>query len=67
MNGWPHVQLATMIFDGGGTLRVTVRAPTPADLAAFDARLATTGLTSAPGPVMVDQGKHIRDYTVLPK
>lgn len=67
VNATPNVQLATMIFDGGGTLRVTVRAPSPADLAAFDARLATTGLTSAPGPIMVDQGKQIRDYTVMPK
>lgn len=67
VNATPNVQLATMIFDGGGSLRVTVRANGPADIAAFDARLAASGLTSAPGPVMVDQGKQIRDYTALPK
>lgn len=67
VNATPNVQLGTMIFDGGGTLRVTVRANTPADITAFDARLAATGLSSAPGPIMVDQGKQIRDYTVMPK
>lgn len=67
VNSTPNVQLGAMIFDGGGTLRVTVRANSPADIAAFDAKLAATGLASAPGPVMSDQGKQVRDYTVLPK
>lgn len=63
----PNVELTSMIFDGGGTLRVTARATSPADLAAFDASLVAAGLTIAPGPIMVDQGRQIRDYTVTPR
>lgn len=67
VNAVPNTSLGSMIFDGGGTLRVTVRAPAAADMAAFDARLAASGLTVAPGPLMSDQGQQVRDYTVVPK
>lgn len=66
-NATPNVELTSMIFDGGGTLRVTARAASPADLATFDSRLATTGLTATPGPILVDQGRQVRDYTVAPR
>lgn len=66
-NTTPDVELTSMIFDGGGTLRVTARAASPAALSTFDARLASGGLTSAPGPILVDQGRQIRDYTVSAK
>jgi general secretion pathway protein L len=67
VNATPNTQLTSIIFDGGGTLRVTVRGNAPEDMAAFDARLAAAGVNTAPGPLMVDQGKQIRDYTVIPR
>ncbi len=60
----PNVELTAMIFDGGGTLRITARAPTVADLSALETRLTAAGLTAAAGPALVDQGRQIRDYTV---
>jgi general secretion pathway protein L len=63
----PNVELTSMIFDGGGTLRITARAPTVADLAAFEAKLAAVGLTSAAGATLVDQDRQVRDYTVSVK
>ncbi len=63
-NATPNVELTSMIFDGGGTLRITARTTSAADLATFETRLAGAGLTSAAGPALVDQGRQIRDYTV---
>lgn len=63
----PNMELTTMVFDGGGTLRVTARATSPTDLAAFDTALATAGLAATPGPILVDQGRQVRDYTVAPR
>lgn len=63
----PNVELTSMIFDGGGTLRVTARATAVQDLTAFETRLTTAGLSSAAGPAMVDQGRQIRDFTVSAK
>lgn len=60
----PNVDLTSMIFDGGGTLRITARAPAVSDLAAFEAKLAAAGLTQAAGPTLIDQGRQVRDYTV---
>ena len=60
----PGVVLTSMIFDGGGTLRISARAARPADLAAFETKLAAAGLVAAAGPAMVDQGRSLRDYTV---
>ncbi len=62
-----NLELTAIVFDGGGTLRVTARAATVADLALFENRLTTSGLTSASGPAMVDQGRHVRDFTVSMK
>ncbi len=66
-NATPNVELTSMIFDGGGTLRITARATSAADLTTFGSRLAGAGLTSAAGPTLVDQGRQIRDYTVSVK
>jgi general secretion pathway protein L len=66
-NATPSIELTSMIFDGGGTLRITARANSTADLAAFEARLTRTGLTAAPGPALTDQGRQLRDYTVSAK
>ncbi len=66
-NATPNVELTSMIFDGGGTLRITARATSAADLTTFETRLAGAGLTSAAGPALVDQGRQIRDYTVSVK
>lgn len=63
----PGVELTTLIFDGGGTLRVTARAASPAELAAFDTALANAGMVATPGPILVDQGRQVRDYTVAPR
>jgi general secretion pathway protein L len=63
----PNVDLTSMIFDGGGTLRITARAPAVADLTAFEAKLTAAGLTPAAGPTLVDQGRQVRDYTVSVK
>lgn len=60
----PNIELTSMIFDGGGTLRITARAPAVTDLTAFEAKLAAAGLTPAAGPTLVDQGRQVRDYTV---
>jgi general secretion pathway protein L len=60
----PNIDLTSMIFDGGGTLRITARAPTVTDLTAFEAKLTAVGLTPAAGPTLVDQGRQVRDYTV---
>jgi general secretion pathway protein L len=60
----PNIELTSMIFDGGGTLRITARAPAVADLTAFEAKLSAAGLTQAAGPTLVDQGRQMRDYTV---
>jgi general secretion pathway protein L len=67
INATPNTQLTSMLFDGGGTLRVTVRGNAPADMSSFDAKLAAAGVNTAPGPLMVDQGKQVRDYTVIPQ
>ncbi len=64
VNTTPNIELSAMIFDGGGTLRITARAPAQGDLAAFDMKLNAAGLVAAPGPILVDQGRQIRDYTV---
>ena len=66
-NATLNVELTSMIFDGGGTLRITARATSAADLTTFEARLSGAGLTSAAGPALVDQGRQIRDYTVSVK
>ena len=60
----PNLELTSLIFDGGGTLRVTARAATVADLTMFESRLTSVGLKSAAGPALVDQGRQVRDYTV---
>ena len=59
-----NLELTTMVFDGAGTLRVTTRAASPADLASFERQLAASGLVATPGPVMIDQGRQLRDYTI---
>ena len=66
-NATPSLELTSLIFDGGGTLRITARAPTPADQNLFETRLKAAGLVPASGPIMVDQGQQIRDYTVSAK
>lgn len=59
-----NLELTSLVFDGGGTLRVTARALSPTDLTLFETKLAGAGLAAAPGPALVDQGRQVRDYTV---
>lgn len=66
-NATPGLVLTSLVFDGGGTLRITARAPNPTDQNMFEAKLKEAGLVPAAGPVMVDQGQQIRDYTVSAK
>lgn len=64
VNASPNVELGSMIFDGQGGLRATVRAASPADLDAVEARLAAAGLRAIVSPIMAGQGRPYRDITV---
>lgn len=64
VNATPNVELGSMIFDGEGGLRATVRAASAADLSAVEARLAAAGLRAEPGPIVANQGRPYRDITV---
>ena len=63
-NTIPNIELTTMVFDGAGTLRVTTRAASASDMSGFEQQLAASGLVATPGPMMTDQGRQLRDYTV---
>ena len=60
----PNVELGSMVFDGEGDLRATVRAASEADLTAVEMRLTASGLQATPGPVVANQGRPYRDITV---
>lgn len=64
VNATPNVELGSMIFDGQGGLRATVRAGSPADLDAVEARIAAAGLRANAGPIVANQGRPYRDITV---
>lgn len=64
VNATPNVELGSMIFEGDGGLRATVRASSPADLDAVEARIAAAGLRAASGPIVANQGRPYRDITV---
>ncbi|MES2290977.1 MAG: type II secretion system protein GspL [Pseudomonadota bacterium] len=64
VNATPNVELGSMIFDGQGGLRATVRAGSPADLDAVEARIAAAGLRANSGPIVANQGRPYRDITV---
>ncbi|UVO53913.1 type II secretion system protein GspL [Sphingomonas sp. SUN039] len=64
VNATPGVELGSMVFDGEGGLRATVRATSATDLGAVEARLAASGLQVVPGPVVGNQGRPYRDITV---
>lgn len=64
VNATPNVELGSMIFDGQGGLRATVRASSPADLDAVEARIAAAGLRVTSGPIVANQGRPYRDITV---
>ncbi len=64
VNATPGIELGSMIFDGEGGLRATVRATTAADLAAVESRLVAAGLRSVAGPIVDNQGRPYRDITV---
>jgi len=64
VNATPNVELGSMIFEGDGGLRTTVRAPSAADLEAVSAKLTLGGLQVVSGPVVANQGRPYRDITV---
>lgn len=64
VNATANVELASMIFDGTGGLRVVVRAANPAELVAVEQRLIASGLAVAAGPVTSDQARPSRELTV---
>ncbi len=64
VNAVPGVELGSMVFDGEGGLRATVRAASGADLDAVVARLGASGLQVVPAPVVAGQGRPYRDITV---
>jgi general secretion pathway protein L len=64
VNATPGVELGSMVFDGEGALRGTVRAASTADLDAVVAKLGAVGLQVVPAPVVAGQGRPYRDVTV---
>lgn len=64
VNATPNVELGSMVFDGEGGLRATVRAATAADLSAVEAKLGASGLQIISGPIVANQGRPYRDITV---
>lgn len=64
VNATPNVELGSMVFDGDGGLRATVRAASDADLTAVETRLTASGLLVTPGPIVANQGRPYRDITV---
>lgn len=60
----PNVDLGSMIFDGEGGLRATVRGTSPGDLDAVAAKLTASGLAVVPGPIVAGQGRPYRDIAV---
>ena len=64
VNATPQVELGSMVFDGEGGLRATVRAANAADLTAVESRLGASGLQVIPGPIVSNQGRPYRDITV---
>lgn len=64
VNATAGVELGSMVFDGEGGLRATVRAPSTAELDAVVAKIGTSGLQVVPAPVVAGQGRPYRDITV---
>jgi general secretion pathway protein L len=64
VNATPNTELGSMIFDGTGGLRATIRGASAGDLDAVAARLGTSGLRVEPGPIVAGQGRPYRDITV---
>ncbi len=64
VNATPNVELGSMIFDGEGGLRATVRAASAADLSAVESGLTAAGLRVEAGPIVANQGRPYRDITV---
>jgi general secretion pathway protein L len=64
VNATPNVELGSMVFDGEGGLRATVRAASAADLDTVGAKLTLSGLQVMPGPIVAGQGRPYRDITV---
>jgi general secretion pathway protein L len=64
VNATPNVELGSMVFDGEGGLRATVRAASAADLDAVGAKLSLSGLLVMPGPIVAGQGRPYRDIMV---
>ena len=64
INSSSNVELGSLVFDGTGGLRATVRGTSEADLSAVELRLAAAGLRATPGPLVANQGRPYRDITV---
>ncbi|MFZ4748365.1 MAG: type II secretion system protein GspL [Sphingomonas sp.] len=64
INTTPGVELGSMVFDGEGGLRATVRAASTADLDVVVAKLGASGLQVVPAPIVAGQGRPYRDVTV---
>jgi general secretion pathway protein L len=64
VNDTPNADLGSMTYESDGSLRATVRAASPADLSAVEARLTAGGLNVQASPVVANQGRPYRDITV---
>ncbi len=60
----PNVELAGMVFDRSGSLRVTLQADGPASFTAFQGRLEASGLSVEPGPLRTSGGRPVAELTV---
>ena len=64
VNAVPNAELGSLMFDGTGGLRATVRGATAGDIDAVQARLVSSGLTVDPGILIANQGRPYRDIMV---
>ncbi|CAN5303298.1 N/A [soil metagenome] len=59
-----NVELGRMTFDSDGGLHVSAHATGPAELAAFESRMAGAGLVVVAAPMVAGFGRPARDFTV---
>ncbi len=64
VEGVPGSELGSLVFDGQGGLRATIRGSSATDLSAVEVRLNAAGLTVVPGETVASGARPYRDLTV---
>lgn len=59
-----NIELSQLLFDRDGALRVTVLAPSNADIAGLERRLEAQGLAVDSGPIRTGGGRQMADFVV---